>query len=414
MARLISDAEPEREAAFEALETRPPEEVLPVLCRTLLTDLSSEAMVTCMDLIEHLGGSVSLEDIRTDGWLERLGAQIASFDAVTGIIGRRYLAYAIILGVHIRTLTRDPSTPANTMVEFSTGDNLQQVLPIGEFRAQLVRAMLQIPEAVPTSLSLPLTHESAEALLGHISLLLAPLFDFSVRFVAVYPSEGTLDGVVGILTTTGFNHLPITAFREAVRIKLARDEAGTREDPFRLDLSAIDGARQARDDGQPARVISLLETWPGLLATLLKTPTARQLTEHQRHIIAEGLLMLGDAFHTLERDTWAEELYRLGLQYTRGIDASAPLFLHLGRLLLRQDRPGEAIAFFRRAIALNERPLEAKALLARCLLRRNKLVGAALLLRELRDQGYPQSDIGEDIRTAQRLLADAQLKWPAL
>jgi hypothetical protein len=42
--------------------------------------------------------AISLEAIRTDGWFERMGEGIGSFQALCDIIGAHFFAFAMITG----------------------------------------------------------------------------------------------------------------------------------------------------------------------------------------------------------------------------------------------------------------------------------------------------------------------------
>jgi len=57
---------------------------------------------------------VSLESIRTDGWFERIGEGIGSFQALCDIVGPRFFGFAMITGARITSLTVDRRTPDNT------------------------------------------------------------------------------------------------------------------------------------------------------------------------------------------------------------------------------------------------------------------------------------------------------------
>ena len=49
----------------------------------------------------------SLESIKTDGWFERIGEGIGSFQALCDIVGARFFAFAMITGARITALTAD-------------------------------------------------------------------------------------------------------------------------------------------------------------------------------------------------------------------------------------------------------------------------------------------------------------------
>ena len=90
---------------------------------------------------------VSLESIRTDGWFERIGEGIGSFQALCDIVGPRFFGFAMITGARITSLTVDRRTPDNTLVDFVVGPEDAEVtesdtqrLTLGDFRRRLVSA----------------------------------------------------------------------------------------------------------------------------------------------------------------------------------------------------------------------------------------------------------------------------------
>jgi len=64
---------------------------------------------------------VSLDSIRTDGWFERIGEGIGSFQALCDIVGPRFFAFAMITGARITSLTVDRRNADNTLVDFVVG-----------------------------------------------------------------------------------------------------------------------------------------------------------------------------------------------------------------------------------------------------------------------------------------------------
>src|SRR5580700_8381034 len=91
----------------------------------------------------------SLDAVRTDGWFERIGDGIGSFQALCDIVGEAFFAFSMITGARITALTVDRRNPENTLVDFMIappGDDEArgdvQRLPLGDFRHRLVAALL--------------------------------------------------------------------------------------------------------------------------------------------------------------------------------------------------------------------------------------------------------------------------------
>ena len=131
--------------------------------------------------------TIQLDAVRTDGWFERIGESIGSFQALCEIVGERFFAFSLVAGVRITALTVDRRTPDATVVEFVAGEEevsgaRKATLP--DFRRQLVGALLtQEPSGPP-----PTRDTDVDAIQAHIGiryLLLAPLFGISLRKLLV-------------------------------------------------------------------------------------------------------------------------------------------------------------------------------------------------------------------------------------
>jgi hypothetical protein len=128
---------------------------------------------------------VSLESIRTDGWFERIGEGIGSFQALCDIVGPRFFGFAMITGARITSLTVDRRTPDNTLVDFVVGPEDAEVtesdtqrLTLGDFRRRLVSALVTEEPLGPA----PRRATDLEAVQLHIGvryLLLAPLYGYT-------------------------------------------------------------------------------------------------------------------------------------------------------------------------------------------------------------------------------------------
>src|SRR5450432_2532322 len=89
----------------------------------------------------------TLDTVRTDGWFERIGEGIGSFQALCEIVGERFFAFSIIVGARITALTVDRRNPDQTLVDFvvgsgEDGDMEPQRLSLADFRRRLVGALL--------------------------------------------------------------------------------------------------------------------------------------------------------------------------------------------------------------------------------------------------------------------------------
>src|SRR6478735_3071873 len=190
-----------------------------------------------------------LDALRTDGWFERIGEGIGSFQALCEIVGERFFAFSIIVGARITALTVDRRSPDNTLVDFvvGVGDSEQDIEPqrltLADFRRRLVGALLIEEEKtapVPTRDS---DVEGIQLFIGVRYLLLAPLYGYSLRtLVLAEDSAGKLDGNAKLTV----NHdgvaesFELTAFRFRMRAhgreELDRVATGARS---AIDLSKV-------------------------------------------------------------------------------------------------------------------------------------------------------------------------------
>ncbi|HUT78754.1 MAG TPA: hypothetical protein VM285_13750, partial [Polyangia bacterium] len=247
--RLASRTGRTREEALVTLSGLPPAEVIRPVAELLVADSDPVIQSACLDLLERIGAAVPLAECRADDWFERIGGQIANFNAICSVLGDRFLAYSMMLGIQIRALTTDPRSAANTIVEFESGDDQPQVLPLGEFRLRMVQALIQ-QRTEREAQVLPLTAQAAAELLGRPMLLLAPLFEISLqRLVLASAPPAPVRALVGFLSESGFSFMELEEFERFVKQKVRRDLAGTLEEPLRLDLGAVEHARAAAATG---------------------------------------------------------------------------------------------------------------------------------------------------------------------
>jgi tetratricopeptide (TPR) repeat protein len=361
----------------------------------------------------------SLDAVRTDGWFERIGEGIGSFQALCEIVGERFFAFSIIVGARITALTVDRRSPDNTLVDFvvGVGDAEQDIEPqrltLADFRRRLVGALLIEEEKtapVPTRDS---DVEGIQLFIGVRYLLLAPLYGYSLRTLQLTDDsnkEGSAkltvnhDGVAESFELTAFRF----RMRAHVREELDRVATGARS---AIDLSKVAEAEAAASRGEWAKVIALLGSWPAPLAIFLRTPEGQMLTPDARALIAKGLGLLGSACVQLGEVEQAEEVFRIGIQYAQEGVAASDLFHRLGEALLKSERPGEAIGPLRRALAFGGPPNDILPSLARAFMQRKKFLAAYACLREALEAGIHERDIAEELRQAETALGMPLTAW---
>jgi hypothetical protein len=358
---------------------------------------------------------VSLEAIRTDGWFERVGEGIGSFQALCEIVGARFFGFAMITGARITSLTVDRRIPENTLVEFAVGADEEagvagepQRLTLGEFRHRLVNALV-IDEPHGPSPKRATDHEAVQLHVGVRYLLLAPLYGYALRELRIGG-----DGSQIVLLHDGVEETyPLAAFRARIRTHVREELERVRRPAARsaIDLSRVAEAQTAIQRGDHVRVLELLGAWPAPLAIFLRTPEGQLLNPEARSTIARGLGLLGSACIALGEGMKGEEILRLGIQYAAEGDAAPDLFLRLGEAMLGDGRAGEAIGPLRRAANLGASPAKVWTLLARAFVARGRSLAALGAVIEARAAGAPAADLGEVVDSVKSTLGPAYERW---
>ncbi|HKQ72044.1 MAG TPA: hypothetical protein VJT73_22015 [Polyangiaceae bacterium] len=364
-----------------------------------------------------VGNVFSLDAVRTDGWFERIGEGIGSFQALCEIVGERFFAFSMITGARITAVTVDRRNPDNTLVDFTVGvggpDDPPadtQRLTLADFRRRLVGALLTDEMGAP-----PPTRETdlegIQLFIGVRYLLLAPLYGYSLRQIAVSDHAAELslvrDGIDEKFDLETFR----IRIRAHVRDELDRVASGNRG---AIDLGRVADAETAALAGEDAKVLSLLGAWPAPLAIFLRTPEGQMLAAEPRALIAKGLGLLGTACVRLGDVAQGEEIFRLGIQYAQDGAAAADIFHRLGEALMDDQRPAEAIGPLRRAIALGGDPRILWPALSRAFCRRGRFVAAVGAVREALTAGANETEMAEELRQLEGALGPRLTAWRAL
>jgi tetratricopeptide (TPR) repeat protein len=336
---------------------------------------------------------IRLDAVRADGWFERLGENSPSFPQLCEVVGDKFVAFAVIAGVRVTSVTVDRRAPDATLVDFVVGeDTAEQRLPLGEFRRRLGAALLgdePEPEALPDDPDV----ESIQAFFGFRYVLLAPVFGIRLKELRIGDSkEPTLVVHLG----GAQDEISVEDFREVIRERIRGEVARHRPaQPFAIDLGAIPQAARALESGDHERTIELLGAWPGPLSLLLRTAEGQQLAPEVKATLARALGLLGTAYVKEQRYEWAEEVLRLGIQWGQDGSAAADLFRRLGEACVARGRHGEAIGLLRRAISLGAPQREVLPVLARCYAERKRWVACMVCVDEAVAIGVDDAMIAE-------------------
>ncbi len=355
--------------------------------------------------------TIPLDSVRTDGWFERIGESIGSFQALCDIVGERFFAFSLVAGVRITALTVDRRTPDATIVEFIAGEEEPpRKVSLPEFRRQLVGALLTTEPFGPA----PVRETDVDAIQKHIGvryLLLAPIFGISLRRLVCDEKQSLVvvirDGFEETVTADELR----SGMGVLVRQELERAGTGARG---AIDLAKVAEAETAAAKADWSKVLSLLGSWPAPLAIFLRTPEGQALAPDARLLIAKGLALLGTACARLGESPQAEEILRLGIQWAGEGALAGDLFRRLGEAYLTDGRPGEAIAPFRRALVYGAPPKDVGPQLARAFMRRGKYVSAMACLRKALAAGATEQEIGVELQQVERHLGVPLTRWRAL
>jgi tetratricopeptide (TPR) repeat protein len=363
----------------------------------------------------------SLDAVRTDGWFERIGEGIGSFQALCEIVGERFFAFSIIVGARITALTVDRRTPDQTLVDFVVGlgdadaDLEPQRLTLADVRRRLVGALLVEEDRDVTPPARETDTESIQLFIGVRYLLLAPLYGYSLQKLTVTQSRDDVDAQLWVRRDGTEEDYDLETFRMRVRAhvreELERASSGQRS---AIDLAKVADAETAAISGEWSKVIQLLGAWPAPLAIFLRTPEGQTLAPDARSLISKGLGLLGSACVHLGEVEQAEEVFRIGIQYAQEGLAAADLFRRLGEALLHSGRAGEAVAPLRRAVAFGGPAKEIHPLLGRALLERKRYVAAFACFRDALDAGVSERDIEVELREIEQALGPALTAWKAM
>jgi len=353
----------------------------------------------------------SLAAVRTDGWFERIGETIGSFQALCDILGARFFAFAMITGARITALTVDRRTPDNTMVDFTVGEEgdqgVVQRLTLSDFRKRLVSGLVKDEPAgrAPNGDS---DVEGLQHYIGVRYLLLAPLFGYVLRTLTIDQDVSRLEVVHDGVEES----YPLSAFRARLRthVRQEHERVARGQGEGAIDLGRVSEAEDAAAAGDHRRVAELLGAWPAPLAIFLRTSEGQALGHEARETVARGLSLLGSACVEFEDFEKAEEILRLAVQYAGDGPSAGDVYYRLGLALLVHGRPGESIGPLRRAMALGATDPGMWPALGRAFLDRERNLAAMAVSLAAVKKGVPEElvrPIEEEAASRLRGSADA-------
>lgn len=357
--------------------------------------------------------SLSLELVRTDGWFDRVGQTVSSFQALCDILGERFFAFSLITGVRITALTVDRRHPENTLVDFTVGgadgSEAAERLPLADFQRRLVSALLLESQHGPA----PQREQDAEAIqqfIGPQYLLLAPLYGLTLTELSFEDGEPVLkyehDDVAHEVSLEDFR----SELRDRVRAEL--NHVGRQESRNAIDLGHVAQADALFAKKDFTGVKELLGTWPAALTIFLRTPEAQALQAETRGTLAHALGLLGSACSALGDASQAEEVLRLAVQYAGDTPVAAQIYERLGSALLAERRPGEAIGPLRRAAMLGASSVWPR--LSEAFIERGRFLAALGAFEEARRSGVDDAALADIRRRVEERFGTLLGPWQSL
>jgi tetratricopeptide (TPR) repeat protein len=357
--------------------------------------------------------SLSLDLVRTDGWFDRVGQTVSSFQALCDILGERFFAFSLITGARITALTVDRRHPENTLVDFTVGtaessSEESERLPLADFQRRLVTALLlDAPHGPPPQ------REDAEAIqqfIGPQYLLLAPLYGLRLNELSFENGEAELHFSVDAVDQA----TPLEAFRSSLRerVRAELSQVARPETRNAIDLGHVAQAEALFGRSDFLGVKDLLGTWPAALTIFLRTPEAQALQPETRGTLAHALGLLGSACSALGEASQAEEILRLAVQYAGETPVAAQIYERLGSALLAEHRPGEAIGPLRRAAMLGAESVWPR--LCEAFLERGRFLAALGAAEEARRSGVEEAKLQDVIRRVEERLGALLGPWQSL
>lgn len=352
-----------------------------------------------------------LDDVRADGWFERLGEGSPTFSQLCDVVGARFVAFAVVAGVRITSVSVDARMPDASVIEFTLGEGgPTQRLPLGEFRRRLSAALLADDEADRPLPERP-KPDDITAFIGFRYVLLSPIFGIKLRELRVDPGGGT-GARVQVDLGGAVDEVGVAELRDIIKDRIRAEAARARpQSPFAIDLNAVPEALRAAEAGEHQRVVEVLGAWPGPLSLLLRTAEGQGLSAEVKATLARALAVLGTAYVALDRVDWAQEVLRLGIQWGQDGPIAGDLFRRLGEAHLSKHRHGEAIGLFRRAIQLGAPRRDVLPQLAAAFAARQRHLAAIAVVEEAMAEGASDASVDEVRAEAMGALGDPWVRF---
>jgi tetratricopeptide (TPR) repeat protein len=340
------------------------------------------------EMLAERGLLVDLEPFVVDTWFESMIRRIDGFEEVCDVVGYRFMAFSLIIGINLRAVMHNPEFPSESTIEFTIqGEQESQEAPIEDFRKMLMVSLLS--DDPPTKpVNLPPNRDEVARLIGVRYLLLSPLYSVRPRKLYVLDQDLGTDGYSIVFDHEGeTREWSLERFREFLRDFVSDEQ--TREPAARGRFATEDvrSAEKALAAGNPERALEYLRDWILFVRNYRLTGSVAQLVKEPDALFARGLLLTGRAYRLLDRKRLSEDLIRFSIQLLPSGAMLPKFYYELAVIMMEEKRYGEAIAPLRHALKLGLPHERAYPYLGEALLRSDRVVGASLVLGELNREG---------------------------
>jgi tetratricopeptide (TPR) repeat protein len=345
--------------------------------------------VTALDeMLAARGLCVNLDPFVVDNWFDGMIKRIDGFEEVCDVVGYRFMAFSLIIGINLKAVMHNPEFPSESTVEFVIqGEKEAQEAPIEDFRKMLIVSLLS--DDPPTQpVRTPPAREEVARLVGVRYLLLAPLYGIRPRKLYIMDQALHTDGYSVVFDHDGeTREWSLERFREFLRDFVSEEQVREPAARGRFAAEDIRSAEKALSAGNPERALEYLRDWILFVRNYRLTGTVAQLVKEPDALFARGLLLTGRAYRLLDRNRLSEDLLRFSIQLLPSGEMLPRFYYELAVIMMEEGRHAEAIAPLKHALKLGLSHERVYPYLGEALLRSDRAVGAALVLGELNQEG---------------------------
>jgi hypothetical protein len=361
------------------------------------------------ELLLDRGSMVDLTPYVSEAWFESMIKRIDGFEEVCDVVGYRFMAYALIIGINLRSVLHNPEYPAESSVEFVIGDETEvQEAGLEDFRKMLIHSLLSEDPAT-RPVTLPPGRDEVARLVGVRYLLLSPLYGVKPRKLYILDqSRGTSGYSIQFDHEGETQEWTLGRFRELLRDFVSSEQIREPAARGRFAAEDVRTAEKALSAGNTEKALDSLRDWILFVRNYRLTGSVAQLVGEPDALFARGLLLTGRAYRLLDRNRLSEDLLRFSIQLLPGGTTTSKFYCELALIMMSEGRFAEAIGPLRHAEHLGASQERIYPHLARALLECDRNVSAALLFGELNREGLLDEEGTRLFEEARRRLGSSR------